>query len=372
METLDIALVHPELIYPRGAEKQLCNLARELMRAGHGVTVYTFEKKSPYIFDHLLEGSKIISLDKPWRVEPLVANYPRWYSLCRELAGKMGPHDIINCHNFPASWVPHFAKKPSVWMCNEPPGLYSYLQPLSARNALKKLFYRPFSVFDQRMTKGIHTIACLDRMMEKTISVGYPGRRLVVVGSGAELEKEVKHEENKAADVLFVGALDQHKRAGDIVEALGKLRGPPIKLHIVGSGPLRNAIESRARALGVDLATYGNVDEETLYSLYSIADLAVYVPESQPWGIFPLEAILCGIPTVISDECGVRDILEGGIPVVKRGDTDELARKISDLIANPQNYKKGLEEKRLLLKKEYTWKAYAGRMAGLFREALAE
>lgn len=370
MESLDIALVHPELIYPRGAEKQLSHLARELMRQNHSVTVYTFEKKSPYIFDHLLEGAKIVSLGQPWRVNFLPANYPRWYSMCKKLSKGMEKHDIVNCHNFPASWVPHFAKKPSVWMCNEPPGLYSYLQPLSAKNALKKVFYKPFSLFDRRMTKGIHAIACLDKRMKEITSIGYPGRRISVVGSGAELEREVVHTDNGKTDILFVGALDQHKRAGDIIEAAGLLPDRGISVHIVGSGPLRENIESRARELKVDLRMYGNVDENKLYELYSLADLAVYVPESQPWGIFPLETILAGVPTIISDECGVLDILEGGVPVVRRGEPAALSKLISDVMENPEKHEKGLAEKRALLKKEYTWKAYSVRMLNLFREAM--
>ena len=35
-----------------------------------------------------------------------------------------------------------------------------------------------------------------------------------------------------------------------------------------------------------------------------MADISVFVPESEPWGIFPLETILGGIPTIISDQCG--------------------------------------------------------------------
>ena len=51
---MDIGIVHPELIYPRGAEKQVCKLCYYLNKMGHDVTVYTFEKEGTYrLIDYL-------------------------------------------------------------------------------------------------------------------------------------------------------------------------------------------------------------------------------------------------------------------------------------------------------------------------------
>ena len=48
---MDIAIIHPQLIYLRGAEKQVCKLSYNLNKMGHDVTIYTFEKKENYGFD---------------------------------------------------------------------------------------------------------------------------------------------------------------------------------------------------------------------------------------------------------------------------------------------------------------------------------
>ena len=61
---MDIGIVHPELIYPRGAEKQVCKLSYYLNKMGHDITIYTFEKEDNYIFDSYLENVKIVSLVK--------------------------------------------------------------------------------------------------------------------------------------------------------------------------------------------------------------------------------------------------------------------------------------------------------------------
>ena len=65
---MDIGIVHPELIYPRGAEKQVCKLSYYLDKMGHDVTIYTFEKEKKYAFDPLLENVDIISLNKKWSI----------------------------------------------------------------------------------------------------------------------------------------------------------------------------------------------------------------------------------------------------------------------------------------------------------------
>src|SRR5271157_1329878 len=211
METLDIALAHPELIFPRGAEKQLSKLCYHLSKAGHEVTLYTFEKADPYMFDPLLQGCRTVSLGKRWKTHNLFVDYPRWYRLCKELAGRMGKHDVLNCHNFPSSWITNFTAIPSVWMCNEPPARYSWSAPLSSENALKKLLYPPFSLLDSHMTRRISRIACLDSMMKRIITRAYPKIPVDAIGSAAELDRPVRHVENGRKDLLLVAALDPHK-----------------------------------------------------------------------------------------------------------------------------------------------------------------
>ena len=118
---MDIGLVHPQLIYPRGAEKQLCKLSYHLQKMGHEVTIYTFEKKEGYIFDQLLKNANIVSLDTKWVLHYLFdLNQYRWANLIRKISSKIGDHDIINAHNHPAQWISNFTDIPTVWMCNEP------------------------------------------------------------------------------------------------------------------------------------------------------------------------------------------------------------------------------------------------------------
>ncbi len=373
MESLDIALIHPELIYPRGAEKQLAKLAFYLTKSGHNVTIYTFERKRPYIFDNLLEKCNIICLEKPWIVKTRFVNCLRWILLARELAGKISDkHDIINCHNAPAQWVTYFKniKVPVVWTCNEPPFFsFLFIQTLSPIQELKISILRNL---DGELTKNVDKILCLDRKMKKIISEIYKNKHIDVIGSGAELDRKIKHVDNDHVDILFVGPLSMEKRPYDIIEAVGKCKNKAkIRILLIGEdGLMRETILARAKQLEISITLYGNVSDDKLYELYSIADISVFVPSKHPWGIFPLESILAGIPTIISDECGVTEVLTNDMPIVKTGDINQIANLIDDIIENPKEYKKIINKNKIIIKKNYSWRRYSEKMLDIYRKQI--
>ncbi|MCE7700140.1 MAG: glycosyltransferase, partial [Methanobacterium paludis] len=114
---MNIGIVHPELIYPRGAEKQVCELSYHLNKMGHEVTIYTFQKEDDYIFDSLLKNVNIISLNTKWIINSIFEfNQLRWAHLIKKISLKIGDHDIINAHNHPAQWIAKFTDIPTVWM----------------------------------------------------------------------------------------------------------------------------------------------------------------------------------------------------------------------------------------------------------------
>ncbi|MCS7232245.1 MAG: glycosyltransferase family 4 protein, partial [Elusimicrobiota bacterium] len=187
--------MHPELIYPRGAEKQVCMLSYYLAKFGHDVTIYTFEKKEPYIYDHLLEKVEVYSLKKKWAIGYPSVDVPRWSYLIKKISKKIESknHEIINAHNHPAQWISYYTKKTVVWSCNEP---YLYYQE-------KRDFKSNFYIWiDKHLSKKVKLILCLDPMMEEIIRSRYLNIKTFVTWSGVELNQEVEHIENDCFDVL--------------------------------------------------------------------------------------------------------------------------------------------------------------------------
>lgn len=355
---MDIGIVHPELIYPRGAEKQVCQLSYWLNKMGHGVTIYTFEKNDNYLFDHLLENVEVISLDTKWVVNGLFdLNQYRWAYLIRKLSSKIKGHDVINAHNHPAQWISKFTDIPTVWMCNEP--------------------YPKKNRLDSSYSANVKLALSISTVIEEMVKDRYPQLNVETVGSGAGLDMKVVHEDNEFFDLVFVGPLHPKKRQLDIIEAFSLIgeKIPNVRLHFVGgevgilSKRLKNRMKEQASKNHIEIHLYDSVSDDELYKLYSIADISVFVPESEPWGIFPLETILGGITTVVSDQCGVKDLVDKEL-VVETGNVQELADKILEVVADPMKFSEKTLRSANLIQKNYSWQAYTERMEQYFSSVI--
>ena len=157
---MDIGIVHPELIYPRGAEKQVCKLSYHLNKMGHEITIYTFEKKNNYLFDPLLKNIDVISLNKKWAVNLLFgANDLRWIHLIRKISSKIKTHDIINVHNHPARWISRYTRIPVLWPCNEP-----YRHNLSKNLEIMYYFHNKI---DQNLSSNVSLVLSNSKNMKE-------------------------------------------------------------------------------------------------------------------------------------------------------------------------------------------------------------
>ncbi|SCG85776.1 glycosyltransferase family 4 protein [Methanobacterium congolense] len=356
---MDIGIVQPELIYLRGAEKQVCKLSHHLTKMGHDVTIYTFEKKENYGFDSSLENVNIVSLDTRWFISSIFSlNHFRWVHLIKKLSSKLGDHDIINAHNHPAQWISKFTDIPTVWMCNEP-------------------YYRD-NFIDNYYSANIQFTLPISHVIEKIIKNRYPQTKLETIGSGADLERDIKHIHNDYFDLIFVGPLHPKKRQLDIVKAFSLIKNDikNVRLHFVGgtvdaySNHIKKSMISLADKNGLNIFFYDSISNEELYSLYDVADISVFVPESEPWGIFPLETILGGIPTIISDQCGVKDILPDDHPVVETGNIKQLADKILEVKNNYDEYKNKTLQTSKTITENYSWESYSKRMETIFNKII--
>lgn len=367
---MDIGIVAQELVYPRGAGRQVCELAYYLNKWGNDVTIYTFQKKEDYAYDYLLNDINIISLTDKWKynirfrfLQPI--NLIRWFKMSRDLAKKIGNHDIINYQAIPMNWVSYFVDIPGVWTCNEP---FFYTQSRTGEGEWK---YKPFFKFDNKFTK-VNLILALDERMKKMIEKRF-NSPVKSVGSGVSLVRQIKHKNNNYINIISVGPICYQRRQLDIINALSKLNINNLKLHLVGdieSEDLFNEIKNIAQKNGIDLCYHGVVSTEYLYNLYDIADLSIMASEIQPWGIFPLETILGYIPTITSNQIGVNEFIDNSDFVYEMGNVEELKSKISQILDNYEEY----QNKTILLAKEVqdkcTWESYSKRIFKIFSKEL--
>jgi glycosyltransferase involved in cell wall biosynthesis len=143
--------------------------------------------------------------------------------------------------------------------------------------------------------------------------------------------------------LLFVGRLVPEKGIDDLMHAYEALDGSlksELSLVIVGDGPLRRDLKSRAAQLArgsVKIA--GFVQRDELAAYYAFAEMFVFPTYTDTWGLVVNEAMACGLPVIASSAAGcVADLVLDGWNgrVVNRGRVPELAAAISQLAKDPE------------------------------------
>jgi glycogen(starch) synthase len=113
--------------------------------------------------------------------------------------------------------------------------------------------------------------------------------------------------------VLLVGRLVYEKGFQIALEALPGVieRLGDVRYLVAGSGTAETELKRLARRLGLlEHGTFmGWIGDDTLHSLYRIADLTVVPSIYEPFGLVALEAMASGCPTIVADTGGLREVV---------------------------------------------------------------
>jgi glycosyltransferase involved in cell wall biosynthesis len=140
-----------------------------------------------------------------------------------------------------------------------------------------------------------------------------------------------------AVVVVEVARLIPDKCIEETFAAMARARSftsRPLHLLIVGDGPLRASLETRAARLGLTATFTGFREGEPLLECYSAADLFILLSRREPWGTVVNEAAAFGLPLVLADTVGAAaDLLQPGEngALVRNGDVEGQALAIARL-----------------------------------------
>lgn len=206
-----------------------------------------------------------------------------------------------------------------------------------------------------RMQERSRFIQCFDALItysqqgaEEYSRSGYPCDRIFVAPNATAArptapapERSLRYEFNQP-QVLFVGRLQERKRADVLIDACANLPEElRPQLHIVGDGPVKNSLMQLAQERYPQTKFYGALHGKELASLFQKADLFV-LPGTG--GLAVQEAMSYALPVIVGEADGTQSDLvrpENGW-MLKRGDADELAEKIQEALQDiPALRKKG-------------------------------
>ena len=141
---------------------------------------------------------------------------------------------------------------------------------------------------------------------------------------------------------VFCAKFIERKRPLDVIAAFAQVAKlcKETYLIMIGDGPLKNEMEDTVRNLNIkDKVLFpGLIPYTSLPEWYTAADVLVFTSEHEPYGLPVNEAMLCGIPVIVSDRIGARlDLVDEGITgwIYPVGDVNALASCMDDAISHP-------------------------------------
>lgn len=206
---------------------------------------------------------------------------------------------------------------------------------------------------------------------------GVPGDKIRVIPNGIDDSWfRVPRKPSGCPLVIFVGRLVPEKGAQTLVDAMEDVvrEVPDAELIIAGAGPMEADIISRIhRARLLDRARMvGRLDDAGLRDLYSRAWVACFPSSYEPFGIVALEAMATGVPCVVGDVGGLREIVahrRTGL-AVQAGNPKALARAITDQIKDRTRAEEMARRARRVAFSDYSWSDVAGKTAAVYDEVL--
>jgi glycosyltransferase involved in cell wall biosynthesis len=141
--------------------------------------------------------------------------------------------------------------------------------------------------------------------------------------------------------ILFCAKLQPWKGPSDLLEAFARADVPNTHLVFAGDGPERAELEKQVRELDVDdrVRFLGFVNQSRLPSVYCASDVFVLPSLFEPFGLVVNEAMLCGLPVVVSDRVGAKfDLVRPGENgyVYPAGNVQALAAVMQEILPNSE------------------------------------
>jgi len=338
-----ITFPHP-LSAPGGGTVGLLEIARHL--AGLGVRVILVPV-----------GNGAPSEAVPAEVSPVGPS--RWHYLLNGIAVALRVRQLLYRQpvaavlgwDHEAAFLPGLLRRSGVFfgMIAAFPSYRLWLERRTSWRPLKRVSDWWFQWRPLRLADAVFALSRFTR--EELVSLlGVGPERVVVAYWGVDdsfLQVERMPGSSGPGRLLFFGALTRHKGIFDALEALARL--PPElgwELRVAGWGDV-DAVNERARALGLDRRTVvvGRLDHRALLGHLAWAQLAVLPSYSESFGLAIAEAQAAGLPVVTYRAGAIPEVVEDRVTglLVKPGDIGGLAEAVRVLLTDPQlRYRMGL------------------------------
>jgi len=370
-----------------GAEQLVVELSRQLSARNIANEVLTLNISNDVVGKNL--GMKVITAPvafpyalRSTSLKQSLGVLGEIYHLRRLVQQHYRGFDLINLHNFPASWAAFGCHKPVVWMCNEIPDFYNNPAPSLA---VKLLRVAGINLDTFVVNRSVDIICVADSLNAKAVKTRYH-RESVVIPYGIDFPEDFSFFDRNQPSfyeqyglgqsdflLLQVGVISPTKNQKDSIDAFmeAKTTCPNAKLVLAGpdSGPYADFLRDYVAGKGLekDIIFTGRLAKEEVRKLYSICNVGLFPVKLQGGYLAVLEAVSFGLPVIVYPSMGASEFIkEKKLGIV----SDDLAGHIRNLYRNYSLYKEKAIEASRWVRRNVTWEKFSLQMIDVFNRAL--
>lgn len=391
MRILQVTNFYKPIWEAGGPARSTYEMARHLSARGHDVTVYT--TNWAYQDYHLatntpvdVEGVRVYYFENLRKYAPHLLPPTPYYSpvVARK---EVSSYDIIHMNEYRAlltAGVCRYARR------------YQIPYVLQARGSLPKIMHvqRLKGFFDRfwgsRMLRDAARVIALNpREVEQYGMMGVEQERIVTIPNGVDLTlfddlpkpgafREAFGIPEDERIVLFLGRINRIKGTDLLVDAFAEILRQGYRARLVIVGPdagLLSVLKQQIAALGIEehiLFTGPLYEARDKVSAYVDADIYVLPSVYETFPNSVLEANACGTPAILTDRCGIAEMIDGRGGVVVRYDRRELRDAIAGLLDDDAARQRYGKDGKAMVFGEFGWESVVQRVEGLYREVLEE
>lgn len=371
MKILHVISSFPPAYAYGGALKTAYEISRHLVNRGHEVTVYTTDvldswsrfkyEKNPI----WLDGIKICYF-RNINNGLAYKNFPIAPNMAVALDKNVKKFDLIHLHeyrSFQAYVTWKYAKKYDIPYLIQPHGSTVNLM---GKSLMKKLFDK---LIGFNILKDASKIIALTEVEALNISrFNIDKKNIEIIPNGIDVSKFPKFHQkgqfrkkhnisNNESVILFLGRLHKIKGIDLLLKSFAGLSGN-LKLVIAGpDGGYLSTIKKIIEKLDISekVLLVGPLYGSEKYSAYNDSDIFVLPSVYETFPNTVLEACAFGLPIIITENCGIANIVNNNIGIVVNYDSIQLKNAIIKILENKRLRNVFMENGKKMIRNQFNW-----------------
>jgi len=309
-----------------GVPEHIRNISERLAER-HDVTVFATDSEGLLPRYELTKGVKVE------RFKRYAPNGAYFFSLEMILRMSKAKFDIVHGHCY-AGFPVHFSRLAKYRKLVVTTHFHG-----AGHTAFRDALFRLFKPFGKRILEKADNIVAVSEFEKSLLCKQFKlqEQKISVIPNGVNLSEfeGLKRHEREFKSILCVGRLESYKGAQYLVEVLPRL-DDTVVLEIVGKGPMKKALENRAKQLGVHsrIRFSQNLPRRELLQKYFDNDVFALLSRHEAYSIAVAEALVAGTPCIVTDTSALSEWIDNqsclGVKYPVR--LDELAKAIGDVL----------------------------------------